>query len=91
VNGDAWLSVPVIPTLYRPVALPRSATGADESMSQEYRGEFHVYKECSEHPLLEMFVLEVRLAAPRVFVTYNGDYVYWPFVENLFTTCQACN
>jgi hypothetical protein len=27
VNGDAWLSVPVIPTLYRPLALPRSATG----------------------------------------------------------------
>jgi hypothetical protein len=26
VNGDAWLTVPVIPTLYRPLALPRSAT-----------------------------------------------------------------
>jgi hypothetical protein len=26
VNGDAWLSVPVIPPLYRPLALPRSAT-----------------------------------------------------------------
>jgi DNA polymerase elongation subunit (family B) len=60
-------------------------------MSQEYRGEFHVYKECSEHALLEIFVLEVRLAAPRVFVTYNGDYVYWPFVEKHFTNCQACN
>jgi hypothetical protein len=26
VNDDAWLTVPVIPTLYRPLALPRSAT-----------------------------------------------------------------
>ena len=26
MNGDAWLTVPVIPTLYRPLALPRSAT-----------------------------------------------------------------
>jgi DNA polymerase elongation subunit (family B) len=58
-------------------------------MSQEYRGEFHVYNECSEHALLERFVLEVRLAAPRVFVTYKGDYVDWPFVEKLFTSCQA--
>jgi hypothetical protein len=26
VNGDAWLTVPVIPTLYRPPALSRAAT-----------------------------------------------------------------
>jgi transposase InsO family protein len=29
VNGDAWLTVPVIPTLYRPLALPRSASFCD--------------------------------------------------------------
>jgi DNA polymerase epsilon subunit 1 len=50
-------------------------------MSQEYREELHVYYECSEHALIERFFLEVILAAPRVFVTYNGDYFDWPFVE----------
>jgi DNA polymerase elongation subunit (family B) len=54
-------------------------------MSQEYREELHVYNECSEHALIERFFLEVILAAPRVFVTYNGDYFDWPFVEKKTT------
>ena len=31
--------------------------------------------------MLERFFLEARLAAPRVFVTYNGEYFDWPFVQ----------
>eukprot|EP00173_Palmaria_palmata_P002207 Plantae.Rhodophyta-Palmaria_palmata.ctg2374.p1 GENE.Plantae.Rhodophyta-Palmaria_palmata.ctg2374~~Plantae.Rhodophyta-Palmaria_palmata.ctg2374.p1 ORF type:complete len:167 (-),score=24.85 Plantae.Rhodophyta-Palmaria_palmata.ctg2374:361-861(-) len=30
---------------------------------------------------MERFFSEIRLAAPRVFVSYNGDYFDWPFVE----------
>jgi DNA polymerase epsilon subunit 1 len=40
-----------------------------------------MYNECNEQELLERFFLEVRLAAPRFFVTYTGDYFDWPFVE----------
>lgn len=46
-----------------------------------YRGDFHVFNEPDEISLLRRFFLEVRLAAPRVFVTYNGDFFDWPFVE----------
>lgn len=47
----------------------------------EYHGEFEVYNEPNEISLLQRFFAEVRIAAPRVFVTYNGDYFDWPFVE----------
>lgn len=47
-----------------------------------YRGDFVVFNERDEKSLLERFFQEVRLAAPRVFVTYNGDYFDWPFVES---------
>jgi hypothetical protein len=39
VNGDAWLTVPVIPTLYRPLALPRSATRLEHTTAFAPLGE----------------------------------------------------
>ncbi|CDF35655.1 unnamed protein product [Chondrus crispus] len=47
----------------------------------EYHGEFEVFNEANEKALLERFFAETRIAAPRVFVTFNGDYFDWPFVE----------
>lgn len=47
-----------------------------------YRGDFEVFNEVDEQSLLQRFFQEVRLAAPRVFVTYNGDFFDWPFVES---------
>lgn len=47
----------------------------------EYQGSFQVFNEPNERALLERFFGEVRLAAPRVFVTFNGDFFDWPFVE----------
>ena len=47
----------------------------------EYHGEFEVFNEANETALLERFFAEIRIAAPRVFVTFNGDYFDWPFVE----------
>lgn len=47
----------------------------------EYHGKFQVFNEKNEIDLLQRFFSETRIAAPRVFVTFNGDYFDWPFVE----------
>lgn len=47
----------------------------------EFHGSFEVYNEPNEKAVLQRFFTEVRLAAPRVFVTFNGDYFDWPFIE----------
>lgn len=47
----------------------------------EYEGKFTIFNEPNEMGLLQKFfdhILEVR---PHVFVTYNGDFFDWPFVE----------
>ncbi len=48
---------------------------------KDFRGNFEVFNEPDEKSLLERFFSEVRIAAPRVFATYNGDCFDWPFVE----------
>jgi DNA polymerase elongation subunit (family B) len=55
--------------------------GFEYAPHKSYRGDFEVFNEPDEKALLLRFFVEVRLAAPRVFVTYNGDYFDWPFVE----------
>lgn len=47
----------------------------------EFKGSFEVFNEPDEKSLLERFFSEIRIAAPRVFATFNGDYFDWPFVE----------
>ena len=47
----------------------------------EFEGNFVVFNEENELALLQKFfdhVLEVR---PHIFVTYNGDFFDWPFIE----------
>lgn len=47
----------------------------------EFEGNFVVFNERNEKELLQKFfdhVLEVR---PHIFVTYNGDFFDWPFIE----------
>lgn len=47
----------------------------------EYEGKFTIFNEPNEAALIRKFfehILEVR---PHVFVTYNGDFFDWPFVE----------
>lgn len=53
----------------------------DYSPHEQFKGSFEVYNEPDEKATLERFFAEVRIAAPRVFVTYNGDYFDWPFVD----------
>lgn len=47
----------------------------------EFKGDFEVFNELNEKAVLQRFFDEVRLSAPRVFVTFNGDYFDWPFIE----------
>lgn len=53
----------------------------DYSPHAEFKGSFQVFNEVDERAVLQRFFGEIRLAAPRVFVTYNGDFFDWPFVE----------
>ena len=47
----------------------------------EFGGDFIIFNEPNEKQLLKRFFTEIRINAPRVFVTYNGDFFDWPFVE----------
>jgi DNA polymerase epsilon subunit 1 len=47
----------------------------------EYEGRFTVFNEPNEESLLNKFFSHVRETKPFVFVTYNGDYFDWPFIE----------
>lgn len=47
----------------------------------EFKGAFQVFNEPDEKSVLKRFFSEIRLAAPRVYVTFNGDFFDWPFVE----------
>lgn len=57
----------------------------DFSPHAEFKGSFEVFNEPDEKAVLLRFFSEVRLAAPRVFVTFNGDFFDWPFVQTRAT------
>jgi hypothetical protein len=46
-----------------------------------------VFNEPNEEALLRRFFAHVQEARPQIFVTYNGDYFDWPFLEK---RAQAC-
>jgi DNA polymerase epsilon subunit 1 len=48
----------------------------------EYEGPFTIFNEPTEIDLLKRFFSHIREAKPTVFVTYNGDFFDWPFVED---------
>ncbi|KAJ3294019.1 DNA polymerase epsilon catalytic subunit [Borealophlyctis nickersoniae] len=47
----------------------------------EYEGPFTIFNEPDEAGLIARFFEHIRDAKPTVFVTYNGDWFDWPFVE----------
>lgn len=47
----------------------------------EYPGPFQVFNEANEEALLRRFFDHVKEVKPQIFVTYNGDFFDWPFVE----------
>ena len=51
------------------------------SPKPEYEGQFTVFNEADEQALLNRFFDHIRTIRPFIFVTFNGDYFDWPFVE----------
>ncbi|KAF9181365.1 DNA polymerase epsilon catalytic subunit [Haplosporangium sp. Z 11] len=47
----------------------------------EYEGLFTIFNEPTEEDCLRRFFQHVQEVKPTVFVTYNGDFFDWPFVE----------
>ncbi|XP_061624174.1 DNA polymerase epsilon catalytic subunit A isoform X2 [Phyllopteryx taeniolatus] len=47
----------------------------------EYEGPFAVFNEDDEVALIQRFFGHIQETKPNIFVTYNGDFFDWPFVE----------
>lgn len=47
----------------------------------EYEGPFTVFNEPDEAALIQRWFEHVHETQPNIFVTYNGDFFDWPFVE----------
>jgi DNA polymerase elongation subunit (family B) len=47
----------------------------------EFEGYFTIFNESDEKALLRRFFDHVLDVRPHIFVTYNGDFFDWPFVE----------
>ncbi|KAK3581719.1 hypothetical protein CHS0354_015350 [Potamilus streckersoni] len=47
----------------------------------EFEGPFTVFNEPDEFSLLQRFFDHILEVKPHIFVTYNGDFFDWPFVE----------
>ncbi|ELU04510.1 hypothetical protein CAPTEDRAFT_97442, partial [Capitella teleta] len=47
----------------------------------EFEGPFIVFNEENEAQLLQKFFEHILEVKPNIFVTYNGDFFDWPFVE----------
>jgi len=47
----------------------------------EYEGVFTVFNEPDEMSLLQRFFDHILDVKPHIFVTYNGDFFDWPFIE----------
>ncbi|XP_034952341.1 DNA polymerase epsilon catalytic subunit 1 [Chelonus insularis] len=47
----------------------------------EFEGIFHVYNEPNEKATIRRFFDHIRDVKPHIFVSYNGDFFDWPYVE----------
>ncbi|XP_015221455.2 DNA polymerase epsilon catalytic subunit A [Lepisosteus oculatus] len=47
----------------------------------EYEGPFTVFNEPDEASLIQRWFEHIHETKPNIFVTYNGDFFDWPFVE----------
>ncbi|KZC07383.1 PREDICTED: DNA polymerase epsilon catalytic subunit A [Dufourea novaeangliae] len=47
----------------------------------EFEGFFTVFNEANEKALIKRFFDHINDIRPHIFVTYNGDFFDWPFVE----------
>ncbi|XP_038207055.1 DNA polymerase epsilon catalytic subunit 1 [Zerene cesonia] len=47
----------------------------------EFEGQFIIFNEVNELALIQKFFDHIMDVKPHIFVTYNGDFFDWPFVE----------
>ncbi|KAB0803610.1 hypothetical protein PPYR_00580 [Photinus pyralis] len=47
----------------------------------ELEGKFTIFNEPNEFSLIQRFFYHIMDVRPHIFVTYNGDFFDWPFVE----------
>lgn len=47
----------------------------------EFEGFFTIFNEANEEALVQRFFDHINEVKPHIFVTYNGDFFDWPFVE----------
>lgn len=47
----------------------------------EFEGYFTVFNEPDERGVLRKFFSHINVIRPHIFVTYNGDFFDWPFIE----------
>nr|XP_026494308.1 DNA polymerase epsilon catalytic subunit A [Vanessa tameamea] len=48
----------------------------------EFEGQFIIFNEVNELALIQKFFDHIMDIKPHIFVTYNGDFFDWPFVES---------
>lgn len=48
---------------------------------KEFKGPFTVWNVEDERAVIQAFFKHIRETQPQIFVTYNGDFFDWPFVE----------
>lgn len=53
----------------------------DYTPKPEFEGPFTIFNEEDEEAVLRRFFEHIQEAKPTIFVTYNGDFFDWPFVE----------
>jgi len=51
----------------------------------EFRGPFKVFNERNERALLRRFFDHMKALRPGIYVTYNGDFFDWPFLDDRAT------
>lgn len=51
----------------------------------EFEGFFTIFNEPNEEALINRFFQHIIDIKPHIFVTYNGDFFDWPFVETRAT------
>ncbi|CAG9312003.1 unnamed protein product [Blepharisma stoltei] len=47
----------------------------------EYEGKFSIFNEPTEGAMIKRFFEHIRETKPVIFVTYNGDFFDWPYLE----------
>lgn len=55
--------------------------GFEYTPKPEFPGPFRVVNVADEKALLEAFFSHMARVKPAIYVTYNGDFFDWPFVE----------